>query len=245
MPPIFDPAENLPPALQERFDAWITSPPRRQFQAYGPLTAYLQGHKFQSDRFLVKPQKLLREEIEEIDVPDEDDGEEEEDDGEEEEDDDEDDDDLENVLANLSIDSSGATVLNEPKGTLYPDFTVERYWGADNDDNPNPDVVRIVVEVGSFVQLDRAMKQAPRNPDAAGDRIREIVTRQLEKYMTRVEDRFDDRLLGVAMIGNEVALRVRTSGSHNNTLIPGIGTDWIRFDDPRFIQELDTIRNMV
>jgi hypothetical protein len=59
---VFDPAANLPERLQRRIDSWQDNPPKSQFQAYGPLTAYLQGHKFQSDRFLVKPQALLREE---------------------------------------------------------------------------------------------------------------------------------------------------------------------------------------
>lgn len=56
----FDLDEKLPRALQERLDAWQFSPPRRQNQAYGPLTAYLQGTKFPNSEFLLKPQKLLR-----------------------------------------------------------------------------------------------------------------------------------------------------------------------------------------
>ena len=58
----FDPAQQLPLRLQERIDQWQTAPPDHQHQAYGPLCAYLQGHKFPTDQFLVKPQALLREE---------------------------------------------------------------------------------------------------------------------------------------------------------------------------------------
>ena len=56
----FDPSEPMPDQLRARLDRWFTNPPRRQFQAYGPLNAYLQGHKFPTDKFIVKPQKLLR-----------------------------------------------------------------------------------------------------------------------------------------------------------------------------------------
>ncbi len=58
----FDPAANLPQRLQCRIDSWETDPPKSQFQVYGPLNAYLQCHKFRSEKFLVKPQALLREE---------------------------------------------------------------------------------------------------------------------------------------------------------------------------------------
>ncbi len=80
--------------------------------------------------------------------------------------------------------------------------------------------------------LNRAMENAPRRRAAARRRVREVVTRQLEVYLARVGDRFRDRLLGVAMIGNQVALRVRTNRSvQDTTLIPGIERRWIRFDN--------------
>ncbi len=105
---------------------------------------------------------------------------------------------------------------------MFPDFSVERYWGADDDINPNPDIVRIVVEVGSLMTLNQAVQNAPRRRAAARCCIREVVTRQLEDYLVRVGDQFCDRLLGVAMIGNRVALRVRTNRSvQDATLIPG------------------------
>lgn len=58
----FDRGANLPLRLQERIDRWKNDPPTHQHQLYGPLNAYLQGHKFTSDRYLVKPQALLRKE---------------------------------------------------------------------------------------------------------------------------------------------------------------------------------------
>jgi len=39
---------------------WATGPPKSQFQQYGPLNGYL-SIKFSPDRFIVKPQTLLRE----------------------------------------------------------------------------------------------------------------------------------------------------------------------------------------
>jgi hypothetical protein len=56
----FDPEIGLPSRLQRRLDGWKINPPISQFEAYGPLNAYLTGNKFPTNMFLVKPQKLLR-----------------------------------------------------------------------------------------------------------------------------------------------------------------------------------------
>ena len=45
----FDLSQLMPQELQTWLDGWFTNPPRRQFQAYSPLNAYLQGHKFSTN----------------------------------------------------------------------------------------------------------------------------------------------------------------------------------------------------
>ncbi|KAF8559478.1 hypothetical protein OG21DRAFT_1519345 [Imleria badia] len=50
---------SIPQRLRERIESWTYRPPKTQFQQYGPLNAYL-SLKFAPDRYLVKPQALLR-----------------------------------------------------------------------------------------------------------------------------------------------------------------------------------------
>jgi len=61
MPERFAVGDNsIPYRLRGRIEKWETSPPKTQYQQYGPLNAFL-SIKFPPDRFLVKPQALLRE----------------------------------------------------------------------------------------------------------------------------------------------------------------------------------------
>ena len=187
----FDPDAQLPGRLQSRIDAWRDNPPENQFQAYGPLNAYLQGHKFKTDKFLVKPQALLREE----DAGAEEQGE------------------LsvcrtinnsqsdvqmvmmmmmqETVLMTLKvsfwqntflviqpyISSLGVAVTNVRK---HPDFTICQFWGADVNSNEQPDVIRVVFEV------------------ASNERDKQEVVFQVLENLDFVGERFHDRILGVA-----------------------------------------------
>jgi hypothetical protein len=56
----FAPDDLIPTTLRERIESWIEKPPKSQFQQYRPLNGYL-SIMFSPDRFLVKPQALLRE----------------------------------------------------------------------------------------------------------------------------------------------------------------------------------------
>ena len=51
---------SVPEVLRERIESWHYMRPKTQFHQYGPLNAYL-SLKFPPDKFLVKPQALLRE----------------------------------------------------------------------------------------------------------------------------------------------------------------------------------------
>ena len=62
---LFDPNSHLGGRLQRRIDSWHDNPAKSQFSVYGPLNAYLQGHKFPPGKYLVKPQAKVSEEQEE------------------------------------------------------------------------------------------------------------------------------------------------------------------------------------
>ncbi|KAH9938075.1 uncharacterized protein B0H18DRAFT_965389 [Fomitopsis serialis] len=174
----FDLNADLPGALQRRLDSWKQQPPQHQHQAYGPLNAYLQGHKFPSAHFLVKPQALLRAEEPE---PQEDYGT-----------------DLGDISMG-SVDSHGYEVTD---GKLYPDFDIDQYWGTPEDAqdpnfNPQPDIqgdlIRVVVEVASLS-----------NPKATYD----AVVQQLGGYIDQAGERWNGWLLGIAVPGGYDALAV-------------------------------------
>ncbi|PFH46121.1 hypothetical protein AMATHDRAFT_8185 [Amanita thiersii Skay4041] len=134
MPPRFDPQANLPERLQACLDAWELNPPKHQFQAYGPLNAYLQDIKFTSGRFLVEPQPLLRLKTEEA-LSATDDG----------------------ADSDTSIDSQGVAVKKKEK--KYPDFTICQYFGANIDVNPQADIIHIICEVGSLGTNSNELRQ--------------------------------------------------------------------------------------
>ncbi|CAL1697699.1 unnamed protein product [Somion occarium] len=142
---LFDPAANLPLPLQRRIDSWKAHPPKSQFQVYGPLNAYLQGHKFLPNRFIVKPQALLREE--DAGEPD--------------------DSDADSDAGDRSFDSQGVGVTDVRR---YPDFIVCQYWGRGGIDNNNKwDVVRILIEVASKEEDNWALlRQVSDNLDRIG-----------------------------------------------------------------------------
>lgn len=108
---------------------------------------------------------------------------------------------------------------------LYPDFNIDEYWGADCDENPNGDIVRVVVEVGS---------------DGA---IKYDVNTQLQDYMDVVGDRWSDSLLGLGIIGNEV-LMLKITKQHkriHNVITSTRNDHWISIFDDRFIAELQKV----
>jgi hypothetical protein len=222
MAKLFDPAANLPQRLQLRIDAWEENPPKSQFQAYGPLTAYLQGHKFQSNRFLVKPQALLREEDARDGEPS-----------------------IcrtinnfslyiqmmmqETVLLTLKVTQcQNAPFLFTPytsslgvgvtKVVKYPDFTVCQFWGP-GVDNHKPDVIRVLIEVGS-------------KKENKWD-----VARQVLRNLILVGTRFHDEILGVAIVQNEVALLRNQPNGDFGVLY----NEFISLFDQRFVTELNRI----
>ncbi|KAJ3847510.1 hypothetical protein EV368DRAFT_69047 [Lentinula lateritia] len=163
-PPKFAPDLNLPPRLQRRLDNWRKDVPKWQHQMYGPLNSYL-TIRFPPDKFIVKPQCLLREEIATVEE------------------------DWEEGVSMDSIDSHGDT-------RLYPDFCIDQYWGADNDRNPRADVIRVIIEVGSK-ETGSIRKKTSKN----------AIISQLRSYMQLAgPQRWQGRLLGVAMLGAEVFL---------------------------------------
>ena len=244
---MMDPAAHLPKCLQERLDSWMQSPPKWQHQAYGPLNAYF-SLKFPPSRFLVKPQALLRTEAPQADDDDE--------------------------AGDQSFDSIDSHVwsclckdaLHWPnvKGAkvtsarLYPDFNIDQYWGADDDTNKRPDIVRLVVEVASL----------KKNSPHAGDLHAEAVL-QLRNYLETVGERWDKRLVGLAILGKEAYLmhltqedlRIREvyrlsddeddsdydddgNGDGDNRKDEGRNAHWMSLFDPRVVQVLDEMHTL-
>jgi len=242
---LMDPAAHLPERLQQRLDSWMQNPPKWQHQAYGPLNAYF-SLRFPPSHFLVKPQALLRRELPT---------------------DDSDDDDTDQSLSNQSfdqsfasdrssdqsfeppldqpldlsfdsIDSHGVQVTNE---RLYPDFDIDQYWGAGDDINRS-DIVRIVIEIASL-----------------NSKSRDDVVYQLRSYIEAVGERWDQRLVGIAILGNEAYLMHIT---HDNLRIRVVyeeeddsddsddddGQDnndyWMSLFDPRVVEVLDEMYDL-
>ena len=81
----------------------------------------------------------------------------------------------------------------------HPDFTVCQFWGPDVDNNPEPDVVRILIEVGSS-QEDKWN-----------------VARQVRENLDFLGERYHDEILGVAIVQNKVLLvRNNDQGGFDN-----------------------------
>jgi hypothetical protein len=126
------------------------------------------------------------------------------------------------------------------KARLYPDFDIDQYWGAGDNTNNRPDIVRIVVEIASL------------NSDSSNSHS-EVVF-QLQRYLEAVGERWDRRLVGIAILGNEAYLMHIT---HNDLRIREVyeqaddsdGSDdgqqnnnyWMSLFDPRVVQVLDEI----
>ena len=140
--------------------------------------------------------------------------------------------------------NQGIGVSNQNQ--TYPDFTVERYFGADNDDNPHPDEIRVVVEVASLCRVTKIM-------DSIGDaylkslamaKFKASVVDQLYDYLLQaIPKAIGNRVLGVASLGNEVTLR-HTTGTSSVQIPPNMDDDWISLFDPRFIRELNAARDL-
>jgi len=212
-----DPAAQLPDRLQKRLDSWKYDPPRWQHQAYGPLNAYF-SLKFPPTHFLVKPQALLRKEVPPAD-----------DDDEVLPADDDDDGDVDRSFD--SIDSHGVAVT---KTRLYPDFDIDQYWGADNNTNKQPDIVRVVVEVASLVQ----------DPPPYDSYAEAVI--QLQSYLDIVGERWHQRLVGLAILGNRAYLMHITEDDHRIREVYAYDSDdgdqmgnWMSLFDPRVVEVLD------
>ncbi|KAJ7718687.1 hypothetical protein DFH07DRAFT_784864 [Mycena maculata] len=117
------------------------------------------------------------------------------------------------ALGHHRIDFHGIAVNQDRK---YPDFTICQFFGADDDNTPG-DVIRVVYEIGT-------------KTDALS---KDKVLQQVRGYLDTVTDRrFDERLLGVAQVGNEVYLL----SNHLNVatfISPYPNTQWISLFDPR------------
>lgn len=123
----------------------------------------------------------------------------------------------------------------------YPDFTIEQFWGADSDENPKADVVRVIVEVASV--LEGPIK---------GSATYSKVELQLEHYMlTLGPSRWEGQLLGIGILGNQVyMLKMRSDNTvgpvedpmEDPRYLPRPvidGDEWISMFDYRFVEELD------
>ena len=129
---------------------------------------------------------------------------------------------------------------------FYPDFDIDQYWGADDDTNKRSDIVRVVVEVASHKKD---------SPHAGNSHIEAVV--QLQNYLETVGERWDQRLVGLAILGKEAYLmhltredlRIREvykqSDDDNDH---GVDDDdgkqnvhWMSLFDPRVVQVLDEI----
>jgi hypothetical protein len=123
---------------------------------------------------------------------------------------------------------------------FYPDFTIEEYWGADVDSNPHPDSIRVVMEVASVVRLEVITKSYEEPQKALAEFGEQVIT-QLGRYIDRAGAKGPDRVLGVTILGNQVALREFRDGKTG--VILDIGTDWFDFFDPRFVHHLNAVRD--
>jgi len=137
----------------------------------------------------------------------------------------------------------GAMVTKE---RLYPDFDIDQYWGADDDTNERSDVVRIVVEVASL------------GKDTHGTHSEAVV--QLQNYIDAVGEQWDQRLVGLAILGNEAYLLHRTQedlqirkvygdeddndDDNDNDYDGGQNKHWMSLFDPRVVQVLDEMHTL-
>ena len=128
----------------------------------------------------------------------------------------------------------GAFVTKKKK---HPAFTVDQFFGEEEHD-----IVRVVIEVASH--------------DAKAPEV----LAQLEEFMDAVGDRWERRLLGVAMLNGEVAMLERNI-SHNAGAVVGLkwrrtgssvgdtyavdpeDATWMKMNDKRFIAKLNEIRD--
>ena len=118
---------------------------------------------------------------------------------------------------------------------LYPDFDIDQYWGADVDNNKRPDIVRVVVEIASFKK---------NSEKSYGDAVV-----QLQSYLEGVGERWDKRLVGLAILGNRAYLmhiteddpRIREvyEDSDSDDDNQSQNDNWMSLFDPRVVEVLD------
>lgn len=120
---------------------------------------------------------------------------------------------------------------------MYPDFCVDQFWGPDNDTNLNPDVIRIVVEVGSL--SDGSIRKS---------KTKEKIEIQLHEYMELVGGRWRGRLLGLAILGNEVYMAQKvenlTTSEGKIRRVKGVGQGkekWVQLSNAKVGQELERV----
>jgi len=139
--------------------------------------------------------------------------------------------------SNDSIDSRGAAVGPRRR---YPDFTIEQYWGADSDENPYGDVIRVIIEVGS-----------KRKGNVKSHNTRQDIEIQLDDYIDCIgPDRWNGRLLGIGMLGSHVFM-LRVGKDYPVGSVPESSQDvphkmlgkgvWISMFNPKFVAELDSM----
>ncbi|KAF9458308.1 hypothetical protein BDZ94DRAFT_1313416 [Collybia nuda] len=193
---LFDPEAQLPEGLQSRLDALKDNPPKSQFQIYGPLNAYLQGYKFPFNHFIVKPQALLRGEQAELYSPNKATPEPEE----------------RGRHSRPSLDSQGAWVTDAKR---FPDFTVCQYWG---DPQITPDIIRIIIEIGSDPQT---------------------IRKQINSGLEWAGERWKGRILGIGIVKNRYIM-VHNKGVGFSAVGRG---RWYSIFEPKFVTDLDDLLN--
>jgi hypothetical protein len=114
----------------------------------------------------------------------------------------------------------GVAVGGERK---YPDFTIERFYGPDLDSNPRPDIICVIVEVGSVYDHD----------------TKTDLISQLHGYMDDAGDRYQGWLLGIGIRGNEVYLAEIVTNRNRGIEKIFRGKGWTRLFDRRFLEKLD------
>ncbi|KAJ6607145.1 hypothetical protein B0H10DRAFT_1956495 [Mycena sp. CBHHK59/15] len=127
-----------------------------------------------------------------------------------------------NAPGHHRIDSHGAAVTETKR---YPDFTICQYWGADSDENPRGDVIRVISEIGT------------------NERDKDTVIRKLEMYLIIAGAiRFDTHLLGIGQVKNEVFL-IENVPNTARVRFRKVFQDWISIFSDDFVHHVNTIRD--
>ena len=108
--------------------------------------------------------------------------------------------------------------------------------------NLRPDAICVVVEVASLFCLEKIKNKykSPAKQKKAMSEFHEDILLQLTQYLVRVGTR-GNKVLGVAILGNEVTLRGAEGGNVYNILNDPV--EWISFFDHRFVDHLNEMRD--